>query len=203
MKSQVFKPSGKYVSKLILNITLIAVMSVVGSCLFAWLISLDEGARAGIIVATVAVAIIAVSWVLALLLVGPYYRSLSYEIQNDEVIVRVGILVKSVKHVPYRTVTNITTKRDIFDRWFFGLGTLNIQTAGMSGAKGAEERLVGLPNVQEIYEMVATELRRFRGAMAPTAADMESAGADDAPGTAAVLNDILGEVRAIRKAKAG
>ena len=119
---------------------------------------------------------------------------------------RVGILVKSVKHVPYRTVTNIATKRDIFDRWFFGLGTLNIQTAGMSGAKGAEERLVGLPNVQDVYEMVATELRRFRGAMAPTAADVEQADVDGARGTHGapkILNDILEEVRAIRRAKEG
>lgn len=206
MKSQIFRPSGQYMAKLVLNTTLLAVVSAIGCLLFAWLISLDEGARAGSIIATVGVSIVAVGWVVAVLLVGPYYRSLSYEIQNDEVIVRVGILVKSVKHVPYRTVTNITTKRDIFDRWLFGLGTLNIQTAGFSGNKGAEERLVGLPNVQDVYEIVAVELRRFRGAMAPTAADVETAGrseasaATDAPG---ILNDILDEVRAIRRAKSG
>jgi uncharacterized membrane protein YdbT with pleckstrin-like domain len=203
MKSQTFRPSGKYVTKLMLNVTLLAVAAVIGCLLFAWLISIDEGARTGSVVATISVVIVAVCWVVAVLLVGPYYRSLSYEIQNDEVIVRVGILVKSVKHVPYRTVTNITTKRDIFDRWFFGLGTLNIQTAGMSGAKGAEERLVGLPNVQDVYEMVATELRRFRGAMSPTAADLDQARADDAPDGSEILSAILEEVRAIRRAKAG
>jgi uncharacterized membrane protein YdbT with pleckstrin-like domain len=111
------------------------------------------------------------------------------------VIVRVGIITQSVKHVPYRTVTNITLSRDILDRWFFGLGSLHIQTAGMSGKSGAEEKLVGLPNVQEVYELVVTELRRFRGGMAPTAAEVE-------PGLAAsgeTLTAILEEVRAIRE----
>ena len=64
-------------------------------------------------------------------------KALGYEVQDDEVIVRVGIITHSVKHVPYRTVTNITVSRDILDRWFFGLGSLHIQTAGMSGKSGA------------------------------------------------------------------
>jgi hypothetical protein len=97
-----------------------------------------------------------------------------------------------VKHVPFRTVTNLTVKRGILDRWFFDLGTLNIQTAGMSGNTGAEESLVGLDNYDEVYEMVATELRRFRGGMAPTAAEEEL----DSP---EVLSALLGEVRAIRQ----
>ncbi len=124
-------------------------------------------------------------------------RSLSYEIQDDEVVVRVGIITQAVKHVPYRTVTNLTIKRGLLDRWLFDIGTLNIQTAGMSGTTGAEESLVGLPNVQEVYEIVATELRRFRGGMAPTAAEVESE-----PGTAPTheLGAILAEVRAIRQA---
>jgi uncharacterized membrane protein YdbT with pleckstrin-like domain len=110
---------------------------------------------------------------------------------EDEVIVHVGIITHSIKHVPYRTVTNITIKRDIFDRWFFKLGSLSIQTAGMSGQTGAEENLVGLENVQEVYEMVVTELRRFRGAMPPTT------GQEGEPpdGTAA----LLAEVQAIRQ----
>ncbi|MEJ2721863.1 MAG: PH domain-containing protein [bacterium] len=196
MKSQILRPSRQYLSKLALNVTLVAVAAAVGSVLFGWLISIDEGARSGSIVAAVMLAVVAAYWLIAILLVGPYYRSLSYEIQDDEVIVRVGIFVKSVKHVPYRTVTNISIKRDIFDRWFFGIGSLNIQTAGMSGTKGAEESLVGLPDVQTVYETVVTELRRFRGAMTPTAADVE-------PGTAGILDDILAEVRAIRRAKTG
>ncbi len=195
MAVQIYKPSLKYLRKMGLNVTLIAGAVAVTSMLFGGLIGLDEGAEEGMIVSTILLSLDAAWWLVAMFLVGPYYRSLQYEIHEDEVIVRVGIFVKSVKHVPYRTVTNITVKRDIFDRWFFGLGTFNIQTAGFSGNKGAEERLVGLPNVQEVYEMVAGSLRKFRGGMGPTQADHENV-TDES-----VLRDILREVRAIRQSK--
>lgn len=198
MQTKTFKPSSKYLSKLRLNITIVALLILIGGILLGWLMSLDEsigtnGFRIVVIVTAIADAI---WWVPAMLLAGPYYyRSLSYEVQDDEVIVRAGIWTKSVKHVPYRTVTNLTIKRDILDRWLFGLGTLNIQTAGMSGQTGAEESLVGLPNVQEVYEIVVTELRRFRGGMAPTATEVEGE-----PSVADALNAILAEVQAIRQA---
>jgi len=161
-------------------------------------LSLDKDMEAGVprMVIIVTAIIDAVWWAPAMLLTAPYFRSLSYEIQDDEVIVRVGIWTKSVKHVPYRTVTNLTVKRDILDRWFFGTGTLNIQTAGMSGTTGAEESLVGLLNVQQVYEIVVRELRRFRGGMAPNAAGME---VEPALISNDALNEILTEVRAIRQ----
>jgi uncharacterized membrane protein YdbT with pleckstrin-like domain len=94
------------------------------------------------------------------------------------------------------TVGNLTVKRDILDRWIFNLGSLNIQTAGMSGQTGAEEQLVGLENVQEVYEMVVTELRRFRGGMTPTAAEAEGESLAASPESSQAL---LEEVQAIRK----
>ncbi|MGB3904111.1 MAG: PH domain-containing protein [Anaerolineae bacterium] len=193
MQIRRFKPSPRYLVKLCIGITALAVLSVAGT-FFLGLVIPDR--EATIIFGLFAVAGI-VAWVVALILAGPYYASLGYEIEDDEVIVRVGILTHSVKHVPYRTVTNITVKRDILDRWFLGLGSLNIQTAGMSGQSGAEEKLVGLTNVQEVYEMVVKELRRFRGGMAPTAAEVEP---EPALASADALSAILGEVRAIRQA---
>jgi len=162
--------------------------------LLGWLISFDpETGTRGSEIAVIVTAIVDVAWwVPAMFLIGSYYRSLSYEVRDDEVIVRAGIWTKSIKHVPYRAVTNLTIKQDILDRWLFGLGTLNIQTAGMSGQTGAEEKLVGLSNVQEVYELVVTELRRFRGGMAPTAAKVEAE-------PSKVFNEILAEVRAIRQ----
>ncbi|MFN2290106.1 MAG: PH domain-containing protein [Anaerolineae bacterium] len=198
MRSHVFKPSSQYLIKLRVVISLVAVAILAGGVLMGLLMSLDRdiGLSGGLIVILVVGVLDVLWWIPGMLLSGPYYRSLSYEVQDDEVIVHVGILTKSVKHVPYRTVTNLQVKRDILDRWFFGLGTLNIQTAGMSGQKGAEESLVGLDNVQEVYELVATELRRFRGAMAPTGTGEEPELPGDAAGTLAA---ILDEVRGIRR----
>jgi uncharacterized membrane protein YdbT with pleckstrin-like domain len=183
-------------------ITMVAVLILISGLLLAWLISNDSdiGASGARLVAILIAVIDLVWWMPAMILTGPYCRSLRYVIQDDEVIVHVGIWTQSLKHVPYRTVTNLTVKRDILDRWFFGLGTLNIQTAGMSGTTGAEESLVGLTNVQEVYEAVVTELQRFRHSMTPTAAEMESATALSLTvASADVLNAILGEVRAIRQ----
>jgi len=193
MQIRRFKPSPRYLVKLCIGITALAVLSVAGT-FFLGLVIPDR--EATIIFGLFGVAGI-VAWVVALILAGPYYASLGYEIEDDEVIVRVGIITHSVKHVPYRTVTNVTVKRDILDRWFFGLGSLNIQTAGMSGTSGAEEKLVGLTNVEEVYEMVVKELRRFRGGMAPTAAEVES---EPALASADALSAILAEVQAIRQA---
>lgn len=193
MQTRTYKPNPRYLIKLCIGITVVAMLSVAGTFFLALIIPERE---ATIIFGLFGAAGI-VAWVVALILAWPYYSSLSYEIEDDEVIVRVGIITHSVKHVPYRTVTNITVKRDILDRWFFGLGSLNIQTAGMSGTSGAEEKLVGLTNVDEVYGMVVTELRQFRGGMAPTATEVEpepGVGASDA------LSAILAEVRAIRQA---
>jgi uncharacterized membrane protein YdbT with pleckstrin-like domain len=193
MQSRSFKPSPRYLTKLRLAITILTLVSIVGCLLFALIIP-DRDARL-LFVGFIGAGI--VIWLVAVILAGPYFGSLGYEVQDDEVIVRVGIITHSVKHVPYRTVTNITVKRDILDRWFFGLGTLNIQTAGMSGQSGAEEKLVGLTNVEEVYDMVVRELRRFRGGMAPTAAEMEP---EAALASADALSAILDELRAIRQA---
>ncbi|HSG28888.1 MAG TPA: hypothetical protein VLA34_10440, partial [Candidatus Krumholzibacterium sp.] len=59
---------------------------------------------------------------------------------------------------------------------------------------GAEESLVGLTNVQEIYDLVVEQLRLFRGGMSPTAA-----GTDTPARESDVLGAILEELRAIRK----
>ena len=195
MKARIFEPSSRYLGKLQLTLFLIALIVLASGALFGWLLSLDgeigaDGFRTAMIVTAL---LDGIWWLPAIVLAGPYYRSLSYEIREDEVVVRVGIITKSVKHVPFRMVTNVTVKRGILDRWFFDLGTLNIQTAGMSGSTGAEESLVGLANYDEVYEMVAAELRRFRGGMAPTVAEVDV----DSP---EALTAILDEVRGIREA---
>ena len=190
MSAREFMPNPKYQFKMMLVITLIGFLILVGMGILSGLISLDDP-PAGLVIFTITIAGVAIFWLVAILFSIPYFRSLRYEILKDEVIVNVGVVTHSVKHVPFRTVTNITVKRDIFDRWFFNLGTLSIQTAGMSGQTGAEENLVGLDNVQEVYEIVVTELRRFRGGMAPTTVQDE-----DSPDG---FEALLGEVQAIRK----
>jgi uncharacterized membrane protein YdbT with pleckstrin-like domain len=196
MSQRTFTPNSKYLIKMFVSFSLIALLILLGGGLFvAFPISFDKPRAAAVVMGFTALGAF-LFWAISMALAVPYYRSMKYEVQDDEVVVHIGILTHSIKHVPYRTVTNISVKRDILDRWFFNLGTLEIQTAGISGQTGAEEKLAGLDNVQEVYEMVVTELRRYRGAMAPTVAEVEAA-----PGGAAagLGTDLLDEVRLIRQ----
>lgn len=197
MSVQSFKPSPQYVVRLRIVMTIVVAAILAGSALIIVPLALDPETRQGAPIAAAIIAGLNLAWYLpGLMLAGPYQRSLRYEVQDDEVIVYAGIWTQSVKHVPYRTVTNLTVKRDVLDRWL-GTGTLEIQTAGASGQQSkAEESLVGLADVQAVYGLVAAELRRFRGAMGPAAADVQGEAA--AP-SGAGLCELLDEVRAIRR----
>ena len=193
MDPVIFHPNRNFQIKLYIQIALIFLLAVSVSGFLAVLIGTEENGAAGAMMGIFIIGTINLAWfAVAMLLVAPYYRSLQYEIHDDEVIVRVGVITKTVKHVPYRTVTNLTVNRGPFDR-IFQMGTLKIQTAGMSGQTGAEEELVGLLNYQEIYEQVAAALRKFRGGMAPTAAEEELVAGSD------MMGQLLVEVREIRK----
>ena len=192
MAERSFRPNSRYLIKMMVVMTLVAFLILLGILLLAWGIGLDDP-QAARTVLWILGGLDGLWWLVGILFAIPYFRSLRYEVQADEVIVQVGVITHSVKHVPYRTVTNITARRDVLDRWFFSLGSLTIQTAGMSGQTGAEEKLAGLEDVQEVYELVVTALRRFRGGMAPTAAEEEMEGIPAAAGGA-----LLEEVRAIR-----
>ena len=193
MEPRVLKPNARYLGKTMLVISLVALLIIAFFGTLGVIISLDDGP--GLVFGGIFVSLGVLFWIVGMALAGPYYRSLRYEIHDDEIIVHVGVITKSVKHVPYRTVTNIKVNRGLLDRFVFNIGSLNIQTAGMSGNTGAEESLVGLEDVQEIYELVATKLRRYRGAMGPTGADDEGPSANSVGSLAALLD----EVRAIRR----
>lgn len=188
------RPEREYLTKLQMVYALIGLIALGGSLALAVPIGLDAGGTRGMTIGILVAVLVNAAWLIPAFIVAPfYYRSLEYRILEDEVIVYVGVWTKSVKHVPYRAVTNLEIKRGPFDR-MLGLGTLEIQTAGRSGQTGAEQSLVGLANVQGVYETVSTALRRFKGAMAPTQAEIEAVSMTEAE----VLSALLDEVRAIR-----
>ena len=192
-----FYPDKKLINKLFLVTASIMLFILIFLLPVAILIGSEEGGASGALLGvSIVLGTAVVGFIIAASLIRPYYRSIAYEMGEDEMIVRVGIITQSVKHVPFRTVTNIEVKRDPFDR-ILGIGRINIQTAGGASSEGssAEEQLVGLVDYDAVYERVATMLRRFRGGMSPTQADVEAAPSD--------LTAILDEVRAIRIAMQG
>jgi uncharacterized membrane protein YdbT with pleckstrin-like domain len=91
-----------------------------------------------------------------------YTKTMEFQIFDNEVVVRKGVVNKTEKHVPFRTVTNISTRYGLLDK-LFGIGTVEIETAGKSGqSPGPEEKIEGITNYVDMRDTILDELRKFR-----------------------------------------
>ncbi|MFX1286452.1 MAG: PH domain-containing protein [Promethearchaeota archaeon] len=136
---------------------------------------------------------------LAAILVIYYVRNIEYIIEDTEVIVKKGIINKTIKHVPFRTITNVSSRYGIYDR-LFGIGTCEIETAGKSGQQtGPEEKIEGIRNFREVRDVVLSELRRFRGQYATTTEVEHPTQYEEAIGDVALQKEVLEELRQIKE----
>jgi hypothetical protein len=101
-----------------------------------------------------------VFWFLPVLVAIPLYiRSFEYSVISKagatmpEIYVKKGLVNVTKKHVPFRTITNISSRAGPMDR-LFGVGTVEIQTAGFSGGAKAgrspEEKLEGITFYEQV-----------------------------------------------------
>jgi membrane protein YdbS with pleckstrin-like domain len=109
-------------------------------------------------------------WLIPTLIFIPlYYKSIEYSVKAEtgesmpEVYVKKGIVTITQKHVPFRTITNVSSRAGPFDR-IFKIGSVHIETAGYSGTHqtGPEIKLEGIVFYEEIRDYIIKELRRFR-----------------------------------------
>ena len=136
---------------------------------------------------------------IAFLLIPPYYRSISYELTDEEVRVRKGIVTKTVQTVPYRNITNVEVKRGPLDR-LLGIGGIHAQTAGYSQQSVAEAQLGGLTDCEEVADQLYAALRRIRPGTGPGIGAAEGAPPEVQPNVVQdTLHEILAELRAIRQ----
>lgn len=137
--------------------------------------------------------VVNVLWMIPTALLYPlYYRSIRYELREDEIVVHKGIITRSVRVVPYRTVTNLGLSRNPVDR-LLGIGTVKVETAGTAGQNRPEAVLAGLADYNGVHEQVWAALRRYRAAMGPTTTE-----ATTLP-TAGMDAEILAELRDIKQ----
>jgi membrane protein YdbS with pleckstrin-like domain len=109
-------------------------------------------------------------WLIPVLIYIPFYfRSIEFSVKAEtgetmpEVYLKKGVLTITRKHVPFRTITNISSKVGLFDR-LFGIGSVHIETAGYSGSqqKGPEAKLEGIVFYEEVRDFILNELRKFK-----------------------------------------
>jgi membrane protein YdbS with pleckstrin-like domain len=109
-------------------------------------------------------------WLIPLLIYTPsYFRSIEFSVKAEtgetmpEVYVKKGVITVTRKHVPFRTITNISSRAGPFDR-LFNIGSVHIETAGYSGSqhKGPEVKLEGIVFYEEVRDFILNELRKFK-----------------------------------------
>lgn len=109
-------------------------------------------------------------WLVPTVIYLPYYfRSIEYSVKAEtgesmpEVYVKKGVITTTRKHVPFRTITNVSSRAGPFDR-AFGIGSVHIETAGYSGSHqtGPEIKIEGIVFYEEIRDFILNELRKFR-----------------------------------------
>ncbi len=109
-------------------------------------------------------------WIIpALVLIPIYLNSFEYSVRTKEgdslpeVVVRKGIITITHKHVPLRSITNVSTKAGPLDR-LFKIGNVEIETAGFSGItqEGPEEKIQGITFYNELRDYILAEMRKFK-----------------------------------------
>lgn len=171
---QVFQPSGKLPHKYILRV-LLALAPGLG-----WVF---------VIIYLLANAL----WVIvAVVLIPPYCKTISYHLGEDELVVRRGLVTRAEDTVPYAMITNIGVRRSPLDR-LLGLGSLAVHTAGFSGQSSAPEaKLVGLEDWGAVQVAILDAARKSRRHEEPP---VSALGSED---ETALLKEMLQEIRGLR-----
>ncbi|GGC58727.1 PH domain-containing protein [Haloferax sulfurifontis] len=123
------------------------------------------------------------------LLVGSYlsHKNTNYVVTSDALYRKTGVLSRSVQRIEFDKVQD-TSYSQTFLGGQFGYGSVNISTAGGSGI---EMSFQNVADPQSLQTLVNERIKRRAGPET------------DAEGKAAVLDDILTELRAIRRAVEG
>lgn len=144
-------------------------------------------------------------WVIPALIYAPFeFNSIEYSVKAEtgetmpEIYVKRGVLTITRKHVPFRTITNISSKAGAFDR-IFGIGSVQIETAGYSGSNqtGPEVKLDGIVFYEEVRDFILNELRKFKSPYV-TGTEVVSRKEQSAPNIDGQDNEILITLREIR-----
>jgi len=187
----VYRPGDKYVTKVLVVTMLVFIFGILPFSLFGLI---PEAGWTYVFIFLGANLL----WLLPTLVLIPVYcRTISYELAEDEVIVRKGLVTRTVKRVPYRMVTNLEVRRGLLDRWL-GLGSVALHTAGYSQQTGAEGNLVGLATYDEVHERIVDALRIKATESAAVVDEREVHLEPRSKAETAILVEILHEIRGLR-----
>jgi len=127
------------------------------------------------------------------------YHTLRYDVEEEGLTMRWGILFRREISLTYARIQDIHLTSNFVERWL-GLAKIQVQTA--SGSSAAEMTIEGLPQFEAIRDFLYSRMRGARDRAAVTA---PSAHAGELPAggmaeVAAALREVAAEVRALRRA---
>ena len=115
-------------------------------------------------------------FVIGMLIANVWINSIEYSVVGEsgeampEVYVKSGIIDVTEKHVPLRTITNVSSRAGPFDR-IFGIGSVFIETAGSSavqlgGILAPDIKIEGIRFYHELRDHIVREMRSLKGTYA-------------------------------------
>jgi putative membrane protein len=128
------------------------------------------------------------------------YRTMQYEVEEEGITMRWGILFRREVSLTYARIQDIHLSSNILERWL-GLAKVQVQTA--SGSASAEMTIEGLPQFETIRDFLYGRMRGARDRAADVAPAAGTAGELAATGLGElteILREIASEVRALRTA---
>ncbi len=174
-KPRIIRPSRNFLYKNYFLFLLTAILFIASMVIFFFIINTFIGSSQGpgtqkqltdmSVLMTVGFSLL---WVILFVIYGVgmfiYVKQMVFIVHGSEIVVKKGLINKTEKHVPYRTVTHISMRSGPFDR-LFNIGTVEIQTAGgpsSSLESMAEEKLEGIIIYREVRDYILTQLRLFQ-----------------------------------------
>jgi len=179
-----FKPSSALIPWLIIDFLLVLIFM---SSFVLVPLSLSESAGTLIWVLGGLAALV----VLFIIWTRLYYDSMWYELHDDEMRWKRGVIFRRTGIVPYNRITNIDIRQGPVMRRL-EISTISIQTAGYSGQAQAEIRIEAIVYAEELRELIRSMVRVTGGG------DGTGTGRTAAPQKTTDLQ-ILEELKAIRE----
>ena len=153
-----FKPSPSLVTWFIVDFLLLIMFLAIVILLPMYLSSVvDTGIFLGIIGGLVVLVILFAIWTKL------YYESMWYELHEDEMRWKRGVIFRRTGIVPYNRITNLDIRQGPVMRRL-DISTISIQTAGYSGqAQAAEIRIEAIVHAEELRELIRSMVRTSVG----------------------------------------
>ncbi|TFH09272.1 MAG: hypothetical protein E4H14_04745 [Candidatus Thorarchaeota archaeon] len=197
---RVFQPTYAFIGKKMLKIGIIMILIWVGvwalflglenEIISEILLAISQPLEILVIIGWETTNLIYMIAVILILTIGTisvtiYVKRIEYSVLGwtgdsmPEIYTKRGIITITKRHVPFRTITNVQTRKGVFDR-LMGIGTVLIETAGgsvgapptgllplliqkLGGDDKSEERVEGIRFYEELRDFILREMRVLGG----------------------------------------